>query len=254
MDEQLSPVWKSLPFELIQEILDYFFEDILNTRNTYHNWLLDVMCSRIRSRPETHAVQTKPLITAWTAYRQGWNLFKSHKSLEHYFLDKWLSTMVFFACVDFSRGHYFRYFPVPQQIPHNRSSTVVDSSGMATFFLHRPAMILNTTTYYNKLLPEGMSMYNPDSRVWAPLYGQQGLDALLAVWENQRVTMCNDRNGAMSPFMVGSIPSLYGMDDPTFEGPMNKQVFRHGWEFDRVGRFGGARRWSTHSIQVAQSD
>ncbi|KAJ4385883.1 hypothetical protein N0V85_008014 [Neurospora sp. IMI 360204] len=225
MDEPLSPVWKSLPFELVQEILNHLFEDILKTHNTYHIWSLSVMCSRIHSGAETHADRTKPLLAVWAAVRQNWNLFHSYKSrIERYFLDEWLSTMVFFVCVDFSRGYYFRYFPLPQQTHQgDRTSTsVADSSGMATFFLHRPAMILNTTNYYNKLLPEGMSMYSPDPHVWAPLYGLQGLDALLAVFENLRVTKCNDRNGARSPFMVGSIVSLYG---PTFEGPMNGQVF-----------------------------
>ncbi|KAH7631415.1 hypothetical protein B0T09DRAFT_261172 [Sordaria sp. MPI-SDFR-AT-0083] len=246
MDQQLSPVWKHLPLEIVQEILGHYVEDILYTCRTYPDWSViaeireqgppfDDIYQFQRENLEEPACQS--LLTAATIFRQDCDLFKPYKPrIERYFHDEWISSLLFLVCVDFDRGYYYRYSSVPPRTYKHTRSVADTSGGKATFLLHTSTVSLGQHTVGDDLdLPEHacrvplvrqwccLEYLNGD---WAPSHAEQdNIQALLGVWENYE--NMNDELGLSlgdhPVFMVGTVPAFTCIDSkvqlPPLSGP-----------------------------------
>ncbi|KAK3495421.1 uncharacterized protein B0T23DRAFT_419905 [Neurospora hispaniola] len=137
---QLSPqLWRKLPSELIQQVLNHFIDDLLDDHDI--DWI---------SEDEIPRGELPQLLDPWTKYRHM-PLFSGQKNrIERHYRDLWLSRITIYLYLDPNmwntsrRMLYCRYLPCPEgkdlattlpEVEVKEGGKEVDAEEKVTFFL-----------------------------------------------------------------------------------------------------------------------
>ncbi|KAK3334478.1 hypothetical protein B0H65DRAFT_74048 [Neurospora tetraspora] len=115
--EELSPLWRKLPIELVQGVLAYFIDDLLSSTSSG----IPILAGPVKSDEEGKSRAAdldryaNGLVRLWRKWRHD-SLFKhQRKRIERHFRDVWLNAMTFYLHVeeeDVNQTHFCRYLPV----------------------------------------------------------------------------------------------------------------------------------------------
>lgn len=202
----LSPIWRSLPYDLVQEIINHFTDDVIAS------------CDYGDDHADGQMLDPGfpgRVYRYWQTFRQD-RLFKSQRRrLERHFRDRWLTNMTLYLELDHPNfttqalSCYCRYFPFSDIIVKDTNDilqgTFTEEQGehrdsdseTVTFYLHGPVMAeeyIEPTVY---LYEVDESVDDPPlptlvSRAWEEIFDNHG-EGDKAVWFGVGLCMPGDR-------------------------------------------------------------